>query len=433
MLQKIKKTLSSIEFFFQFETIGGLLLFICATGALIWANSRHALLYEQIIHFPISFSLGNYLFKTTVHHIVNEGLMTLFFFVVGLEIKRELRFGEMSSARKASFPLLAAVGGMLVPAAIYYFFNKGLPSETGWGIPMATDIAFAVGILSLMSRKVPFSLKIFLLSLAIIDDIGAVLVMALYYSQELSGPYLALAALVSFALFLKFKMGIRNPIVFGALAISLWICLYHSGVHATLSGILLGFLIPSDTTCSEKQIIGSVKKIFSQETPSLKKVNHLKSMLKGAYSPLHYFLHTFHPYVSFVVMPLFAFVNAGIVFNFTQVQEFVQTPIYQGIFLGLVIGKPLGIVLFAFLGVTLGLVQLPKYVTWKQVIAVGFLAGIGFTMSLFIGNLSFEKLTTAHLQAKVSIVIASTIAGVVGIILLSFMKTVPKLQRKSES
>ena len=432
MLQKIKKTLSFIEVFFQFEAIGGLLLFICAIGALIWANSRYASLYEQIVHFPISFSLGTYLFKTTVHHIINEGLMTLFFFVVGLEIKRELRFGEMSSARKASFPLLAAVGGMVVPAAIYYFFNKGLSSEAGWGIPMATDIAFAVGILSLMSHKVPFSLKIFLLSLAIIDDIGAALVMALYYSQELSGPYLALAALASFAIFLKFKMGIRNPIVFGALAASLWICFYHSGIHATLSGILLGFLIPSDRSFSGKQVIDSVKKTLTQEDPSLKKVSRLKFMMKGVYSPLHYFLHTFHPYVSFIVMPLFAFVNAGIVFNIADMSELIRTPVSQGIFLGLVVGKPLGIVLFSFLGVASGLIQLPKYVTWKQIIAVGFLAGIGFTMSLFIGNLSFEALTAADFQAKTSIVIASTLAGIIGIILLSFMKTVPKLQRKSE-
>ena len=433
MVKKIKKIFSPIEILFQNETLASFLLCVCAVVAMVWANSRHANLYQHIVHLPLSVNFGAYIFKTTLYHIINDGLMTLFFFIVGLEIKRELFQGEMSSPRKAAFPIIAAIGGMIVPAFIYYILNKDTPGERGWGIPMATDIAFAVGILGFMSRKVPFSLKIFLLSLAIIDDIGAVLVMALYYSQSISGQFLSLAILVAFVIFIKFKMGIRSPVAFGFLSLALWICFYHSGVHATLSGILLGFLVPSKRFFSSKQIIESVKKGFSKENLTLQKVNRLKSMVKDAHSPLHRLLSIFHPYVNFIILPSFAFFNAGVSLSFISIESMVFNSVNQGVLLGLVLGKPIGILLFSFLGVSLGLSKIPKYVTWKQITAVSFLAGIGFTMSLFIESLSFEQFSNISTQAKASILFASCLAALTGLIMLFVMKSVPKIQRTPEA
>ena len=435
MIQKIKALLSpSKNSFFRGETAGGLILLISAGGAAFLANSKFADLYNSLIHYPIVFKLGTYTIKTGLHSIVNEGLMSLFFFVVGMEVKRELVTGELSSARRASFPFLAALGGMLVPALIYYLFNRGLPGEAGWGIPMATDIAFALAVLSLVSSKAPFSLKIFLLSLAIIDDIGAVLVIALYYSHQLSGPFLALSCLTCFLISLYFKLGVRSRTVFIFLALSLWICIFQSGAHATLSGVILGFLIPTQRMFTGKQAADSVNRaLLKGAEVSRKKIQELKGMVQDTHPPLKRLIDTFHPWVTFLIMPLFAFFNAGVSLENFNLDATLNHRVSLGILIGLVLGKPLGIFLVSYLGTISGLSQLPKNVNWHHIIAVGFLAGIGFTMSLFIGHLSFEKQPSLHLYAKMSVFGASILSALIGIIWFLFLKTVPKSQRKSDT
>ena len=434
VIEQIKKLLSpSKNSFFKAETMSGLLLLASAGAAIFTANSRFSGLYETIVHYPFAFKIGGYALKTHFHTIINEGLMSLFFFVVGMEVKRELTAGELSSARKASFPFLAAFGGMLVPALIYYFLNRGQAGEPGWGIPMATDIAFAIGMLSLVSSRVPFTLKIFLLSLAIIDDIGAVLVIALYYSHQISGQFLALACLTCFLISLYFKLGVKSRSVFAILAVSLWVCVFQSGIHATLSGVVLGFLIPTQKLFTGKQVADSVNRSLAKGTDvPRKKIQELKGILQDTHSPLRRLIDTFHPWVSFLIMPLFAFFNAGISLQSFAFETLLESRVSLGVMIGLFIGKPLGVFLISYLGTVLGLSQLPKNVTWNQVIAVGFLAGIGFTMSLFIGNLSFEKLPALQIHSKMSILSASALSALTGLILFLFMKKVPKNQRASE-
>ena len=432
MVKRLKKALSPLEVFFQMETLSGLVLCFCAAGAMYWANSEYAFLYKKIVHFPFYLKLGTYSLGTTAHHIINEGFMTLFFFIVGLEIKREFSIGETSSPKKAAFPLIAGIGGMVIPAFIYYYINKGGAGEHAWGIPMATDIAFAIGILSFMSHKVPFPLKIFLLSLAIIDDIGAVFVMAFFYSKDISGQFLGLALLITFLIFLKFKLRIRSSVAFGFLGVALWVCFYHSGIHATLSGIVLGFLVPARSALSANQILDAVKKGLSKETLSLSKARELKLIVKEVHSPLYRLTHIFHPYVSFIILPLFAFFNAGVPLEAIEIKEMFSNPISQGIILGLVLGKPLGILLFSYLGVVFRISELPKGVNWKQITAVGLLAGIGFTMSLFIVNLSFDQTSLLSAQSKASVLVGSGLATVLGLFMLFFTPTVPKKDRKPE-
>ena len=403
---------SSIGRFFRSEALVGVLLLACAGGALYASNSSFAHLYKTLTHFPLSFNFGIYNIKTNLHHFINDGLMSLFFFVVGMEVKRELLQGELSAPRKASLSLIAACGGMLVPAGIYWALNHGLDSAGGWGIPMATDIAFAIGILSLMSHKTPFGLKIFLLSLAIIDDIGAVLVIALFYSQTLSGPFLALSCLTAFFIFLYFKLGLKSNFVLALLGLGLWVCVFNSGIHATLSGVIMGFLIP----CSRSR--GSAKKTR-------------QSSIKETHSPLNRFISFFHPLVSYIIMPLFAFFNAGIPLASIDIPSLGSNAAALGIFFGLLVGKPVGVMLFAYLATLTGVAQLPQNVSWKHILSVGFLAGIGFTMSLFISNLSFGLSSKYALFAKISILSASSLGALLGLFLLFFTKTVPKTQRKS--
>ena len=413
--------------------MSGLILLVASGGAVFAANSHFAGSYKALVHYPVIFKLGGYILKANLHTIINEGLMSLFFFVVGMEVKRELTSGELSSARRASFPFLAAFGGMLVPALIYYFLNRGLPGEPGWGIPMATDIAFALGMLSLVSSRVPFSLKIFLLSLAIIDDIGAVLVIALYYSHQISGPFLALACLTCFLISLYFKLGVKSRMVFSFLAVALWVCVFQSGIHATLSGVILGFLIPTQKLFTGKQVADSVSRSFKGTDVPRKKIQELKGMMQDTHPPLRRLIDTFHPWVSFLIMPVFAFFNAGISLQNFSFEILTDNRVSLGILLGLFVGKPLGILLFSYLGVISGVSQLPKNVTWRQITTVGFLAGIGFTMSLFISNLSFIKLPSLHLYSKMSILGASALSALTGLILFLFMKPVPKNQRVPES
>jgi len=409
-------------------------LLCCAGLAVFMANSQWHSLYETIVHYPLSIRLGEYSIGANLHYVVNEGLMSLFFFVVGMEVKREFVSGELSGARKAALPILAAIGGSLVPALFFYFFNQGLFTEKGWGIPMATDIAFAIGVMSLMSHKVPFSLKIFLLSVAIIDDIIAVLVIALFYSQNLSGAFLAMAFVVCIFIALYFKFRLNNNFVLLTLALALWSCLYHSGLHATLSGVILGVLIPTKTRWTEQQALSALSKTFGKKSEtSLAELKHLKNVVDDTKPILERWLPIYHPYVSYIIVPLFAFANSGISVKDIDLSAWIYAPVSYGIIIGLCLGKPIGITLFSWLACWLKLSEKPSHISWGQIVSAGFLAGIGFTMSLFIMNICFSVSSSAYDFSKFSIIVASSVSAVLGVILLSFGKTVPVSERRKPS
>ncbi len=433
----VKRILSPIETFFAMQTSSGVLLMIVTVFAMIWANSPFYHTYELMLELPVGFKLGAIEVTKTLHHWVNDGLMVIFFFVVGLEIKRELIIGELSSPRKAALPMFAALGGMIVPALIYTAFNIGTPAISGWGIPMATDIAFAVGVLTLMSRKVPLALKIFLLALAIVDDLGAVLVIALFYTSNISAPALGVAAVGLFAtLFLKFA-GIRRFLVYWVLGAIVWFAVLKSGVHATVAGVILGLMTPvapfynlSRIPEFFKELVGTINNGIAEASKNSAQLNYetvhalerMEEIVAESRSPLDRLIHTLHPWVSFGIMPIFALFNAGVHISgdFT-IQSFLSQPIALGVILGLFVGKPIGVLLFSWLAIKLNLAQLPKGVTWHHMIAVGCLAGIGFTMALFVAHLAL-KIPEVEIYAKLGILVASICAAVVGMVILSFTK-----------
>ena len=399
----ITKILSPLEAFLKLESAGGLLLLATALLAFVWANSPWAVSYEHLLHLPISFSVGNFNFSTHFQHWVNDALMVVFFFVVGMEIKYEFLAGELSSRKKAALPIWAAFGGMLVPVFIYFLFNWGGEHQRGWGIPMATDIAFALAVLALFSRRAPFALKVLLLALAIVDDLGAVLVIALFYTQNIQAVFLLVAFAIVAALYILLKWRLMPPLVFTLLAAVLWFCVLQSGVHTTCAGVVLGFLIPLQKHKDDED------------------VHHLHTQHKGGHvlSPLKYLIHLLHPWVSFFVMPLFALANAGVPVDLEQMGHIIWHPVVLGVGLGLAIGKPLGVVGFSWLAVRLKWAELPSGVRWSHMWALGVLSGIGFTMALFIGHLALgqngsAEPVSAEVLAKVGILVASIFATAVG-------------------
>jgi len=376
-----------VEPFFKFaslEASGGILLLGFAVVALIWANSPLGQSYVDLWHVQVTMGGGWAVISKDLLHWVNDGLMAVFFLLVGLELKRELLMGELASPRKAALPLFAAVGGMLVPAGLYLVLNRGGVGEAGWGIPMATDIAFALAVLAALGSRAPLALKIFLTALAIVDDLGAILVIALFYSGELSGTALGVAAMATIFLFLLNKAGFRRFLPYGVIGFILWVAVLKSGVHATVAGVALAFTIPANTEEGEH------------------------------HSPLEGLEHALHPWVAYLILPIFALANAGVAFGGGGDGGGAIT---NGILLGLVAGKPVGVLLFSFLAIRVGMAELPAGVTWFHILGVGFLAGIGFTMSLFIAGLAFP---TAELlnASKIGILGASGTAAVVGTLIL---------------
>lgn len=358
----------------------GVLLIMAVTAALLVANSAFAPFVNSLLHVEFGFSIGNFHFIKSSQHWVNDGLMSFFFLLVGLEIKRELLEGDLSTMRQAFMPVFAAIGGMLIPIFIFNTLNVGNDSEHGWAIPMATDIAFALGIYSLLGNRVPFSLKVFLAALAVIDDLGAIIIIALVYGAAMQLNYLLMAAFILAVLIILNKTNRFSWWIFAPLGLALWYCICLSGIHATIAGVLLAFTIPLE--------------------------------LPEKASPLLWLQQRLRDPVNFIIMPLFAFVNTGIVIDGNSYKLF-ETSLGWGIILGLVLGKPIGIGLFSWLSVKIGLGQLPQNATWKQLIGVGCIAGIGFTMSIFISLLSFQDQALID-SAKVAVLIASSIAGLGG-------------------
>jgi NhaA family Na+:H+ antiporter len=373
--------------FFKAQQLGGILLMVAVLLSLVFANSALANSFNRILTSTWGLHLSglHLVYDTTTW--INDGLMAIFFLVVGLEIKRELVEGELSSIKKAAMPVFAALGGMLVPAAIFLFFNSGKPSQYGWGIPMATDIAFALAIVATLGNRVPTSIKIFLAALAIVDDLGAIVVIALFYSSKLDSTYLAYAGgLVALLATLNY-FGVKRLIFYLIPGVFLWYVVHHSGIHATIAGVLLACFIPTNPV---------------KETSPLEKLEHL--LVKP---------------VNLFIMPLFALANTNIHLEWGMLKG-ISSPIGLGIILGLVFGKPIGVFLFSWISVKLGWSSLPSKATWKHVLGLGMLAGIGFTMSTFIALLSFKD-PAFQLEAKFCILIASIIAASIGYSYLSFL------------
>lgn len=387
MAQKIN--LSIFKKFFNSGKVGGLLLLVCVIIALCIGNSTEKQNFSGFLAQNIGISLGSFHLKYSVSLWINDGLMAVFFLLVGLEIKRELIEGELSSLQKASLPVLAALGGMIIPALIYFFFNKGEETASGWGIPMATDIAFALAIIALLGKSVPASLKIFLAALAIADDLGAILVIAVFYTNQIHWNYLLMAGGVFILLLALNYFKVKTLWFYLIPGLFLWYLVHHSGIHATIAGVLLAFTIPTNNTDIE--------------------------------SPLEKLEHFLTVPVNFLIMPVFALANTNITFQKEMIYGLIS-PLGLGIIFGLFLGKMLGVTLFSWFAVKIKLAKLPSGANWKHVIGVGMLAGIGFTMSIFISLLSFSNADYV-LEAKFAILCASVISGLCGFIYLKLVKT----------
>lgn len=431
----INKVIYPIQSFIQKEKSGGLILGISVVIALCLANSPWSNQYFQFLDYKLGFLFnGDSFMELSIHHWINDGLMAIFFFVVGLELKREIVAGELSKPRKAILPIIAAIGGMVFPAIIYLLFNPTGEVHSGWGIPMATDIAFALGVLYLLGNRIPLSLKVFLTAVAIVDDLGAVLVIAFFYTSDISVINLSIGLFFLLLIFLGNRMGIRNVIFYALLGIGgVWTLFLLSGVHATIAAVLAAFMIPADVKIKENVFIARLKKHLSQ----FKKAdpNHLPTVTneqlyiierisrdnKKATPPLQRLEHAMHPLVTFIIIPVFALANAGISVLDIDMQVLFETNVAIGVALGLLVGKVIGIVSLTWLCLKLKIASFPQGMNYKNLLGLGLLASIGFTMSLFITQLAFvnEQYQT---QAKIGIFVASIIGGVLGYIILKKQK-----------
>ena len=428
-----RKAFTPIEDFVHKESSSGILLMLCAIAAIIIANSPLFHLYDRVLHTQVTIGGGSLSMTHTLHHWINDGLMVLFFFIIGLEVKREILIGEMSDFRQAILPVSAAIGGMVVPATLYLLFNSSGDATRGWGIPMATDIAFALGVIALLGKKVPKPVIPFLLALAIVDDLGAVLIIALFYTETLhTGALLAVAGCIVVLIALN-RGGIRRPLPYVIVGVLLWLAMMKSGVHATLAGVLTALIIPARSSCDStvfaermtlltRDFIDQIH-THPKNSPDLNILrNSRKQQILSAYedtiqrmeSPLQRMETSLHVWVSFFIVPVFALANAGIPIEFGEIGSLLQHPVTLGVVLGLVGGKLLGILGFSWVVTATGLGKLPEGMRFTHVTGVAMLAGIGFTMSIFISSLAFEYQPELLLNAKIGIVLASLLAGVSG-------------------
>jgi NhaA family Na+:H+ antiporter len=419
----VAKVLTPVQEFIQTESASGVILIAAAVLAFAWANSPWAASYFAVLDVPFAVSFGAWSLDKPLLLWVNDLLMALFFFVIGLEIKREVVVGELAGWQRASLPAAGALGGMVVPALIYVAFNPGGPTFHGWGVPMATDIAFALGVLSLLGERVPLGLKVFLLALAIVDDLGAVLVIALFYTYELNGASLIISLLVWGAALAYGRLRGEQPLVFAVLGLVMWYFMLKSGVHATIAGVLMAMAVPLRHKMSPQALQNELRSLAGQggsfeQVESM--IGRLEEVLDRAHSPLHSMEHALAPYVAFVVMPVFAFFNAGVAVG--GMEGGLISAVSLGAFVGLLLGKPLGITGFVFIAVISGLTRLPAGASWGAMAGIGLLAGIGFTMSLFIASLAFESPALLN-QAKVGVLAASLVASLAGLAFLG--RTLP--------
>jgi NhaA family Na+:H+ antiporter len=406
-----------VQSFLAVEAAGGILLVAATVVALVWANSPWREAYEQLIHTHLSLSVGSFHIDESLQHVVNDGLMALFFFVVGLEIKRELVAGELRDRRAAVLPAVAALGGMVVPAGVFLAFNLGGSGEHGWGIPMATDIAFALGVVALLGRRVPPPLKVFLLTLAIVDDIGAIVVIAVFYSDGIRWAWFVEALVVLGLIVVAQRARVRSLVVYVVLGVAAWLFVFESGVHATIAGVVLGLLTPAKPLLPEVEAEAIVDQLEGRSDLTAADVRRVEFLVRESVPPTERLEHALHPWTSYLIVPLFAFANAGIVLTGDAVAD--PSSVLVGVVLGLVLGKTVGISVFSWVAVKLGWGVLPEGVRFSQLVGIAALGGIGFTVSLFITALAFEGEPLLADQAKIGILVASVLAAAIGSIALT--------------
>ncbi len=410
-----------IQQFIHIQGISSFALLAAAVIALLWANSPWHDSYHHV--WEVQLTLSG--LQLPIHAWINDALMAIFFFLVGMEIKHEIVHGELADMRRAALPIVGALGGMIVPALLFVAFNYRAPGQHGWGVPMATDIAFSLGVLG-MVKGIPSDLKVFLLSLAIADDIGAIIVIAIFYSGSLDRGALFAGLVILAVIFALLKVGISRPILYFVLGVGFWVAILQSGIHATIAGVILGFLVPTTAPLSLEDfqdIATGVSRKFrdAMAAHDLQTAKNLlggfDALLNNTESTAERLTRQLNDWVSFLVLPLFALANAGVTFSGGASKQLLTSRIAWGVIVGLVIGKPLGIIGFAKVAVRAGLAQMPKSVSWKQLSAVGILAGIGFTVSIFISSLAFDD-PTQLMESKTAVLGASVIAGVAGYFLL---------------
>jgi NhaA family Na+:H+ antiporter len=426
------RILLPLEEFIHRQTTSGVLLMLCAVVALAIGNSGLQPGYEHFLHQELSIALGDKLFSLSLHHWINEALMVLFFLVMGLELKREILVGELSSPRQALLPIVAAIGGMVVPAALYYVCNPTGPAAVGWGIPMATDIAFAIGALSLLGDRIPKNLLTFLIALAIVDDLGAVAVIAVFYTHTIN-TFALLAACVCTGVLVSMNLGgIRRALPYALVGIALWAAMLSSGVHATIAGIIIAFTIPIKPKFDPDRFLHQVHQLADKmqdaiaQGPDVIHNNRLRGLVSSlgdgvqlVQAPAQRFEHSLHLPVAYLVIPVFALANAGIPIEFAEFGKYLTHPISVGIMCGLVLGKLFGIAGFTWVAWKLKWADIPAGLNMKHITGVGLLGGIGFTMSIFIADLGFADSEEELLMAKTGILLASLIAGIAGFVWLA--------------
>lgn len=416
------RALVAVERFSHIEALSGVVLVIAALAALLWANSSASLDYDTFWHTKAAITVGSFSIGQSLHFLVNDGLMTIFFLVVGMEIRQEIEDGALSNAKLATLPLGAALGGVLVPAGIYLAYNIGTASAHGWAVPTATDIAFAVGVLALLGKSIPANLRVFLLALAIIDDIAAILIIAVFYTTSLDFTGLGIAGAGLALVFAMQRMGIGSAWLYLVPGAIIWGGLLKLGVHPTLAGVVLGLVTPVRSTPSQERPLEIMTKAFRDLTHQVDEgekqvsspLQRIRYAEREVMPPVQRVQERLHPWVAFLIMPLFALANAGVNLQGAELGEPTSVPVVFGVVTALVLGKPVGVLLATFLLVRTGLCELPERVTWAGVMLVGLLAGIGFTMSIFIAGLAFDD---KHLlaAAKLSVLCASTVSAVIGL------------------
>ena len=404
--------------FFHFQAGAGIVMLAAAAVALVWANSPWRDSYHMLLDSHTRVEFGSLLvLDERLAEWINDALMVLFFFVVSLEIKRELVVGELRKPAAAALPAIAALGGMVLPAVIYALFNAGTEGSDGWGIPMATDIAFAVGVVSLLGRRVPSSLKVFLLTLAIVDDIGAIAVIAVFYTSDISMAWLAVSGGIVLLLVLMRLARLWYTPVYLAVGVAFWLALFESGIHATIAGVVMGLFAPARPLMGRTRLNPLLPPFLSEESVSVEAARRALFEVRERVSVADRLADFLHPWTSFLIVPIFALANAGVEFSSDSLETALESPITLGIVLGLVVGKLVGVGSFTWLAVRLGLCELPRGATWTKMVGIGAVAGIGFTVSLFITNLAFESRDMTD-QAKIGILAASTIAAIIGTAIL---------------
>jgi NhaA family Na+:H+ antiporter len=425
------RMLTPFERFVKHQATAGLLLMFTAFIALVLANSALSESYQHLLHVSAGFNFGSWQLEKSLHHWINDGLMTLFFFIVGLELKREILVGELANLKMAILPVAAAIGGMVAPALIYLTINPSGDVSRGWGIPMATDIAFALGVIALLADRVPKALITFLVALAIVDDLGAVVVIALFYTEQLMLQYLVIGGILIGVMVIMNLVGIRHPLPYFIFGILLWFAMLKSGVHATLAGVITAFSIPAlpkfdpkSFSVRMRHLLDSFDESYEPGESILKNqdmaavVQALEKGVQGVETPLQRLEHSMHMPVAFLVLPLFALFNAGIQIDFSNLASSLSEPVTLGVSVGLLLGKFIGIVGFSWLAIRLGLSALPADVRMAHICGAALLGSIGFTMSIFVAELAFVQHPEMIAQAKLGILAASVFAGVVGYICL---------------